>query len=377
VPRTRRLVARGASGLLLLALLFPWGCGGDEVTELPPSQETPPCEREADCDDDNPCTFDFCAGGFCDFPAMSNGTQPAEADDQQTDGDCMAVACVDGQLGTAPDTSDPPDDDGVDCLVPACSTEGAVIEENADAGQSCAVDASTQGVCDGAGACSCAASDAGDTHYVDPNAGTDDATHGGGPGACAFKTLNYATGVAMGGIELAPVDYTDTNTTFPIVLTGYQSIDCWDDDAMLSARITGSGTHGATTASIVVNGTQNWVGGCTMDGGTTAGVGIVIDSVADNDGHGIGWNNVQGYATGIQVSTTGGNANINNCTLHDNSVAGLSFAGTGQSGTIDDNTFENNPTDISCADASPNVSGSGNMHSTATLTCSTCANCSF
>jgi parallel beta-helix repeat protein len=361
----------------MLALLLPWGCGGDEVTELPPSQETPKCEREADCNDDNPCTFDFCSGGFCDYPAVPNGTQPSEVDDQQTDGDCMAVACVNGEIGNAPDIGDPPSDDGVDCLVPACDTDGNIVQENADAGDSCQIDPSTQGVCDGAGACSCAPPDAGSRHYVDPSAGTNAATHGGGPGACALQSLDYAVTVAMGSIELAPVDYTDANTVFPIVLTGYQSIDCYEDNVMMSARITGSGTHGATTASIVINSTQSYVGGCQMDGGGTAGIGIVVDSVGDNDGHGVGYNNIQGYATGIEVSATGGNADVNNNTLHDNTVAGLSIVATGASGTIDDNTFENNPTDIVCADASPNVSGGGNMHSTATLTCTTCANCSF
>ncbi len=50
-------------------------------------------------------------------------------------------------------------------------------------------------------------------HYVDPQFGTDDLLHGGGAGACAFKTVQFALANSSGSISLATATYAVTSAT--------------------------------------------------------------------------------------------------------------------------------------------------------------------
>jgi hypothetical protein len=68
---------------------------------------------------------------------------------------------------------------------------------------------------------SCAATSASADHFVDAVLGTDDARHGGGSGACAYKTVAYALTQAQARIVLVP----GQTYSGPFTLASAQSLD--------------------------------------------------------------------------------------------------------------------------------------------------------
>lgn len=346
------------------------GCGGDDPAPGGGGGDAKACTREADCDDGNGCTFDFCISGFCDHSNVSNGTTDPEA--EQTEGDCLVVACQDGASATIPD-DDPPDDDvGDDCMVPICA-DGAADMGPREAGEFCS-QGEGPGVCDEAGTCSCTPPTPQSTVFVDPVAGTDDESHGGAWGACAYRTLDYALQHAEGTIVVPNVVFTSADVSFPIVLTARQRLRCdYDDNEGTFTVFSGSGAYGAGTATIAFEGARNRLERCGVDaqGGSAA---VVVTSVAEseNQPHEIVDGDVTGGADhGVRVD--GSRLYLRGNDIHDNPGTGVDFTGDDVSAYLENNTFSGNGTDVSCSAALPAVSGDGNALSS----CTVCDGCNF
>ncbi len=102
------------------------------------------CAHDIDCIDDNPCTYDFCGAGSCVNDPMNQVPSP----DNQVDGDCLVLLCLDGTATPVAQDSDLPADRDV-CVDVACNA-GVVEHPFSPPGTPCNLD----GVCDGAGVCS-------------------------------------------------------------------------------------------------------------------------------------------------------------------------------------------------------------------------------
>lgn len=324
-----------------------------------------PCEQESDCDDDNPCTVGFCFTGTCDIQPVASQQQPGAP---QVDGDCLSINCKDGESVTEPDDNDPPEDDGADCMVPACSA-GAVTQVPAEEGQFCPA-----GVCDEAGVCSCTPPTPDSPQFVDPIEGTDDPMHGGAPGACAYRTLTYALSQATGSIRMQPVEYSEaTGETLPFVLTGSQRLRCWNDNEQAAATLSGNGVQGTSTATVAMTGAQNVVADCILVGGGADHCIVVTGDASAGDGHEIGYVSTSGCDNGVMVTGVGNGVYIHENTIAGNTTAGLAFSGGDKIGFIQNNTFSGNGTDITCSNPSPELGGDSN----GSPTCTGCQNCPF
>lgn len=81
----------------------------------------PPCVKDAECDDDNPCTTDSCFAGLCrndpSIQASCSDGNPCNGEETcATDGSCVPGA--------------PPDkDDGNDCTVDTCDAVAGVVHQ--------------------------------------------------------------------------------------------------------------------------------------------------------------------------------------------------------------------------------------------------------
>jgi hypothetical protein len=357
-------------GLSIASLLFlAWGCGDDTSDGSSTGDPPIPCETDRDCAvTDNPCARGFCEGSKkeCVFRNIESGPQPGA---EQTPGDCLSINCVAG-VSTVVPSNDPPDDDGLDCLVPTCNN-GEIGERQAPVGTSCMIGAN-QGVCNAGGVCSCAPL-AGEAQFVDPVLGTDSPNNGGARGGCAYKTLTYALSRATNDIRIKAGDYSAaTGETLPFVLSGVQRLFCYDQGANESAKLIGSGTAQSVEATVIVSGTQNRVEGCVIEaGGATNGIAVV--SEAPNNSHQLRSNDISGAVTGIAVLAAADNVQVRDCNLHDNTGFGLDFQGPNQSGSLENNVFATNGVDIRCADASPDIMGTGNGNPS----CQVCQNCPF
>jgi hypothetical protein len=211
----------------------------------------------------------------------------------------------------------------------------------------------------------------GEPTFVDPELGTDSPTNGGASGACAYRTLTYALTQAPNDIRLKVGTYgTATGETPPFVLSGIQRLYCYDQSAQQSATLVGGGTAEGIEAAVILTGSQNRVEGCIIDAtGLANGIGVVTNG----NPHQLRFNDVSGAQIGIAVVPEADDVEVRECNVHDNAVAGVDFQGTDREGQIDTNTFANNGVDIRCADASPDVMGSGN----AGASCQVCQNCPF
>jgi hypothetical protein len=345
------------------------GCGGDDDLVGAGGGTAKACERESDCDDGNGCTYDFCISGLCDHSNVSSGTDP---DAEQIDGDCLVLACDDGESVTEP-ANDPPDDpNDDDCVVPIC-LDGSADMGPRDAGEFCS-QGDGPGVCDGAGTCSCTPPSPQTTVFVDPIDGTDDASHGGAWGSCAYRTLDYALQHAEGTIVVPNMVFTSAEVTFPIVLTTRQRLRCaYDDNEGTFTVFSGSGAYSGGTAAIAFEGARNRLERCGVDAGG-ASVAIVVASVAENDNqpHEVTDGDVTGAAEhGIRVD--GSRLYLGGNDIHGNAGIGVGFTGGDPSAYLENNTFSQNGTDVSCSAASPSVNGAGNSLSS----CTVCQGCSF
>jgi len=108
------------------------------------------CLQESDCDDDNPCTMDFCAGGACVY-----GSRSGDCDDGDlcsVNDRCVGGACV-GQPDPACCRTNPECDDGKVCTEDECFVGLCVHRDQAalcDDGDVCTVnDACLHGACVG------------------------------------------------------------------------------------------------------------------------------------------------------------------------------------------------------------------------------------
>ena len=324
--------------------------------------------READCEDENPCTGDFCVEGACQNTPRANG-EPPLGGDEDIPGDCMRPACQDGQPISEADDGDLPDDpNGGDCTVPTC-TDGTPGTGPREAGQNCDAPGGLRGVCNDMEVCSCAPPSPDAEVFVDGTDGVDDATHGGGPGGCAYRTLSYALTQATGRINLRDTTYDSANTTFPITLTANQWLNCELDNDQRVTTI--NGTAGAV---IQYTGTSNGVRRCNINGGGTAGVCISVTTAGmGNDQHWIENTQVTQCDVGIDVSGMGDNFFADRSDIQNNPTVGVQIIGADKNGYLRENTFGGNGTDITCTDPSPGFNGDTNGGPS----CMTCQNCPF
>jgi hypothetical protein len=356
---------------LLMVGFAPWACDTDDDNTIATSSGGAPCEREADCEDSNPCSGAFCdvVDGVCKNTVIKSGQQEPAAED--TAGDCQFDGCVDGAAAVVFDDNDTPDDGNQDdCLVWQC-LDGVADQVPRDVGDRCDF-AGQGGVCDAAGVCSCAVS-AGEEAWVDPVDGTDAPAQGGRRGSCSFKTLTYALTQFTGVIRLVQADYSaNTGETLPFVLTGGQQLECFDFNTDTASTLTGNGTYGGGTATVALEGTDNDMDDCIIvAGGADHGIIITADgSAADHDLRDL---NISGAVNGITQTATGVGLDLRNSTISNNSGVGVSYEATMAEGNMEDNTFSGNGTDVQCVDVSPQVDGQNN----AITSCSVCENCNF
>jgi hypothetical protein len=216
---------------------------------------------------------------------------------------------------------------------------------------------------DGPVVCPSVSADA--THFVDPTFGADDPAHGGGPGACAYATIDYALAAATGPISLAKATYSSPKSTFKLVA----------DQQLLCNGATLRNPGDATWHSVVVlYGGANALSDCALDG-----EGVAQDCVA-------AYGNTAGPSQKIAnctmtgctddgVYVAGGGLDVSGCSIS-NTVDGLLWYGA--PGTMTNNRFANVTRDIDCPNMTyPNLTGSGNSDGVGKATCVGCANCPF
>lgn len=356
----------------------PFACSDSETAAGTGANTGKPCDRDADCADDDNCTFDFCIDGFCQNNQASNGAQPSEL---QTEGDCKELRCEGGVSVEENDDDDTGDDnDDTDCLIPVCNNGTPEMGPAEEGSVFCQVGDNLFGACDGAGTCSCAPSSSDITVFVDGVNGTDSVDNGAGFGACAYATVDFALSQANGEIILIEDTYDSTNVTLPITLTGNQQLRCdydYDND-QFTTSIVGSGPFGASTATIVFEGTTNRVNRCIVDGNNTAEVAIAINSASvagpnGDDAHAVANSRITNATTGVEMTATGDVAFFSRCEIANNTTTGLLFTGGDKVGYLDENDFSGNGTDVVCSDPSPELAGDNN----GAPSCTGCDNCPF
>jgi Protein of unknown function (DUF1565) len=208
--------------------------------------------------------------------------------------------------------------------------------------------------------------------YVDGAHGVDDVSHGGGPGACAYRTITFAIAHAHRYISVAAGTYSvSAGETLPLVLTGRQAILC------SGATIDGQGVYDSTRATIVFSGTANVVQGCQVVGDDQPGACVLVESDATNSGHLLEAVDVS-HCGDAAVRIEGTLVDVEDSKFHD-SDRGVSWS-YGLVGDISNNTYSNNVfDDIACDDGDPDdgVGGTNNTDAAVAATCTGCGNCPF
>jgi hypothetical protein len=214
------------------------------------------------------------------------------------------------------------------------------------------------------------------TRYVDHAAGTDDAVHGGGTGACAYKTLTYAVGKAPAEISLSAADTYQAGVageTVPFLLQGKQTLNC---NGATLANAASSGTYNGI---VQFAGTTNGATGCTFNGEQIGGYCFLVNTsgASTTAPHTITQNTFNNCGGEAIVVGSG----FNNVSIANNSFTldytCIDVMGTSTGVKITDNTFAGTTTDIMCAVADPGVTGSGNLRGGGATVCKTCGNCPF
>jgi hypothetical protein len=358
---------------VLALALAPMEMGCSEETESKPTgPDKQPCNKEADCDDNNPCTFDFCISNFCTNDTLGNGEAPDD-DTEQIPGDCFKIACVDGEVGQVVVNQDLPDDpNDVDCTIPSCSAEGVPGTVEAADGEYCE-NSGSEAVCSAGAVCSCAPPTAGSTVFVNAAEGTDVPGNGGAPGACAYASIGYALTQATGEIRLTFEDY--TTETFPLVLTGAQWINCpFDQDNNNRPRISGSGLYNGVTAVVVFEGSTNEVDDCELDAANTADYGVIVASAAMGGDHVLDHVVISNAVLdGVWVNDLGDRLTVEDeSMITGNGGYGVNFAAPDKQGSFDNSTTAGNTAGgVNCAALSPQVEFQGGTLGT----CTGCQNC--
>jgi hypothetical protein len=211
--------------------------------------------------------------------------------------------------------------------------------------------------------------------FVDGASGVDDATHGGAAGACAYKTISYALAHFDRAITVGAGTYSAaTGETFPLVLTGRQTVTC---TSYSTTTIKGQAAYQASRASVVLSGSVNQLSHCGVVGDDTTGSCVLVTSSGSGNGHTLDYDEAS-LCGGAAYRIEGDNVLVQGSWGHD-SEHGIVWAGTGQTGQMLNNLLWNNTgDDITCSSPDNGVTGSGNDDSyNDPLTCSTCGNCDF
>jgi hypothetical protein len=208
--------------------------------------------------------------------------------------------------------------------------------------------------------------------YVDGAHGVDDVSHGGGPGACAYRTITFAIAHALRNISVAAGTYSaTTGETLPLVLMGRQAILC------SGATIDGQGIYLSTRATVVFGGTANVVQGCQIVGDDQPGACVLVEADGTKSGHLLEAVDVS-HCGDAAVRMEGTLVNVDDSKFHD-SDRGISWSSY-ETGDMSNNTFANNVfDDIACDDGDPDngVSGTSNTDGAGAATCTGCGNCPF
>jgi hypothetical protein len=214
------------------------------------------------------------------------------------------------------------------------------------------------------------------TRFVDHALGTDDHTHGNGPGRCAFRTLTYALGQASDQISLSAQDTYQggvAGETLPFLLTGNQNLLC--NGATLTYDL------GQSTYDGIVDfaGTRNGMTGCHVDGQNLGGYCLVVNATAAEvtRPHVVTGSTVTGCGNvAIIVPNSFNNVIISSNTFTLDATT-VYIRGSHTNVRIVNNIFVGNRADIQCDDTEPGVSGSGNVSDGGDVICSGCGGCPF
>ena len=216
--------------------------------------------------------------------------------------------------------------------------------------------------------------------YVDHRLGSDDDAHGGGPGACAYRTLSYALANATDNIniELAAGDTYQggvAGETLPFRLTGLQILRC------NGATLENAADQGTYDGIVQFSGDSNGVDTCRFEGLAWGGYCLNVNSTGP-DGvfpHQVLATTFSNCANvAISIGAGFGGVSISNSTFTMNYVS-IYPTGTHAGISIVDNTFAGvgGGDDVVCDDAEPGITGSGNVRDGATIMCGVCGGCPF
>jgi hypothetical protein len=215
------------------------------------------------------------------------------------------------------------------------------------------------------------------TRYVDPDVGTDAPGFGIGFGRCAYRTLTYALMRETGEISLAQGTYSAASgEALPFVLRGVQQISCQGSGGTLLGK--GRYFPRGIDATVVFEGYENDVFGCSIDGNGQPGV--CIDVVAS--GSVASSNRVLDIDVGkcgdvgIQIEANVARMDVGSSKIHDNRI-GVSWLGANDGSSLLSNTFFSNGLDISCGEPDVSIIGGGNSNTGNYPTCQTCDGCPF
>lgn len=213
------------------------------------------------------------------------------------------------------------------------------------------------------------------TRFVDHAQGHDDATHGGGVGACAYKTLTYALAHAPDEISLAEDTYKGgvAGEELPFLLTGQQSLKC------NGASLQNEANMGTYDGIVQFAGKRNSVTDCRFDGGHWGGYCLVVNASAADAAkpHAVTQSTFTKCDNVTLVVPDGFNGLVISKNTFQLNFASIYFKGTHTGISVVDNTFVGNNSDVMCDTASPGITGSGNVRGGGAITCSTCGNCPF
>jgi hypothetical protein len=288
--------------------------------------------------------------------AVNGADAEVDADASGPGGDAEASLVVEGGPDAAPEAG------GLDAAPeagePDAAPDGGGPDAAPEAGRS------------DAGPCPVVSATAGS--YVDGAQGVDDVSHGGGPGACAYRTITFAIAHAIRNVSVAAGTYSAAaGETLPLVLTGRQAILC------NGATIAGQGVYDSTRATIVFGGTANVVQGCQVVGDDQPGACVLVESDATKSGHLLEAVDVS-HCGDAAVRIEGTLVDVEDSKLHD-SDRGISWSCC-VVGDMSNNTYSNNVfDDIACDDGDPDdgVGGTNNTDGTVAATCTGCGNCPF
>jgi hypothetical protein len=212
----------------------------------------------------------------------------------------------------------------------------------------------------------CAATSATAEHFVDSSLGVDDPLHGGGVGACAYKSITYALTRAQGQITL--VSGQSYSEPLPLVLTGAQSIA---GDPAGSARAIVVAPAGATGAILTIgaNAATSAITGLIVDGGGNYIDCIDVLSAGPSTIDGV---ELRGCTFAVRIRPGGDNVTVIHSSIHD--VGWGVYVDGGTVNHVRENSISANPYAVLCTPPTsttvPDAAGCGN-----TFVMGSCSGC--